>query len=558
MYRCALLNQAAARKAGTCKHASRVCQKASLDGFEYCQKHILDDKNAPFKNCGYVYPINGKKCVQPAPKGDRKEGGFCAIHAKKSQLLRQKAGGRHCPPQTIENLLSSLSHYAPSSSAELPGEEESDNNVRYAKNPFVGIDANKVNSCGNRILDYVSESDSDVEPATLENIWKDADRDSSDAESIDSQEEDPLKHAGVYTAEEAAGIMREKLIRLKTLYVDQLKRLHHILKEKKRKYHYSLVKEKETLASIHSQSKTSPKELKLYEKLKALNRFHKHSGLEAVMHHKIKEKRNQAKKIKKFKRSRLLDPTTSEGLFNTAPNSAKCSFSIGGVKCGLKTLPSSKFCRKHILHDPHQVLFRPCGCERAEVVCQEPTLDVFEKASCMLHVTLPPLPQLTTEPDKEQPENIADEKTEIKLEPPPEPEPVALSESVAPPEPVALSQPVALSDRVAPSEPVAVKKSIAAPDPVTVPAPEICVAEIHPAPESDVKLEQASADMKTEEPAAEKETPTTNDVVMDDIMASNVDVVEEVIMSESEADQSANENVAAPPSDSQSAPSEVT
>ncbi|XP_039280496.1 KAT8 regulatory NSL complex subunit 2 isoform X2 [Nilaparvata lugens] len=389
MYRCVLLNEAAARKPGACKHASRVCQKPSLDGFQYCQKHIFDDINAPFKVCGYVYPINGKKCTQPAPKGDRKEGGFCAIHAKKSQLLRQKAGGRHCPPQTIENLLSSLAHYAPSSSTELPGEEESDNNVQCVKNPFVGIDANKVNSCGNRILDYVSESDSDVEPTTLDSVWKDADRDSSDAESIDSHEEDPLKHAGVYTAEEVAGITREKLIRLKALYVEQLKRLHHILKEKKRKYHYNLLKEKETLASIHSQSKTSPKELKLYEKLKALNRFHKHSGLEAVMHHKIKEKRNQAKKMRKFKRSRLLDPTSEV----TAAPTVKCTFSIGGVKCGLKTLPSSKFCRKHILHDPHQVLFRQCGCERAEVVCQEPTLDVFEKASCMLHVTIPPLPQ---------------------------------------------------------------------------------------------------------------------------------------------------------------------
>lgn len=55
------------------------------------------------------------------------------------------------------------------------------------------MDASKVNLCGSRVLDYVSESDSDVEPATLETVWRDNDRDSSDAESVDSQQEDPLK-----------------------------------------------------------------------------------------------------------------------------------------------------------------------------------------------------------------------------------------------------------------------------------------------------------------------------------------------------------------------------
>jgi hypothetical protein len=54
----------------------------------------------------------------------------------------------------------------------------------------VDIDAVRVNSAASRILDYASESDSDVEVTvrgeTVENV-------SSDAESIDSQMEDPFK-----------------------------------------------------------------------------------------------------------------------------------------------------------------------------------------------------------------------------------------------------------------------------------------------------------------------------------------------------------------------------
>lgn len=31
------------------------------------------------------------------------------------------------------------------------------------------------------------------------------------------------------------------------------------------------------------------------------------------------------------------------------PNMSKCVFTEGGVKCGERTLPSAKHCRKHIL-----------------------------------------------------------------------------------------------------------------------------------------------------------------------------------------------------------------
>lgn len=55
------------------------------------------------------------------------------------------------------------------------------------------------------------------------------------------------RHAGVYTAEEVALITREKLIRLQSLYIDQFKRLQHLLKEKKRRYLHNRKMEHETL-----------------------------------------------------------------------------------------------------------------------------------------------------------------------------------------------------------------------------------------------------------------------------------------------------------------------
>lgn len=49
-----------------------------------------------------------------------------------------------------------------------------------------------------------------------------------------------FRHAGTYTAEEVALILRDKLIHLQSLYIDQFRYLHHMLREKRRKYVHGL------------------------------------------------------------------------------------------------------------------------------------------------------------------------------------------------------------------------------------------------------------------------------------------------------------------------------
>ena len=52
------------------------------------------------------------------------------------------------------------------------------------------MDAANVNSAASWVLDYASESDSDIEVTLWDEMAEDA---SSDAESVDSQMEDPFK-----------------------------------------------------------------------------------------------------------------------------------------------------------------------------------------------------------------------------------------------------------------------------------------------------------------------------------------------------------------------------
>ncbi|XP_067207336.1 KAT8 regulatory NSL complex subunit 2 isoform X2 [Linepithema humile] len=356
----------------SCRYSSYECTQPCLEGYTYCAKHILEDLNAPYKQCAFIYNSNAKKCRNPAPKLDRRDVSYCSEHSRKAQIARIRSTSRRSLPQTPEMLLLNLSHYVKPTDSSAEDTEEEGGRVK-ALDPFTEVDAYRVNASGSDILDYASSSESDVEPTVVNDTLRGVSLDDSDNENdLHNPQEDPLKHAGIFTAEEVIYIAREKLIRLQSLYIDQFRRLQYVLKEKRRKYLLALKKEKETLCSIHDQAKETVKEKKLYEKLKALNRYHRRSGAEAILYRKSLERRAQA-----------TEPAQKP------PNLSKCVFTEGGVKCGERTLPSAKHCRKHILKDTHQVLFKACGAVRADIECHEPVPVIFD-TNCVFHMNLPP------------------------------------------------------------------------------------------------------------------------------------------------------------------------
>lgn len=366
------------KESQACAYSSYECAQPRLEGYSYCERHILEDPNAPYKQCGFVYNANGRKCQNPAPKLDRRDVTYCVDHTRKAQIARIKSTSRHSLPHTPEMLLLNLSHYVKPTDSSAEDTEDDESKVK-ALDPFTEIDAYRVISSGCDVLDYASSSDSDVEPTMVADTLKGTFLDDSDTESLHSPQEDPLKHAGIFTAEEVIYIAREKLIKLQSLYIDQFRRLQYVLREKRRKYLHALKKEKESLCSIHDQPKETAKEKKIYEKLKALNRYHRRSGVEAILYRKSLERRAQA----------------SEGPVHKPPSVPKCIFTEGGVKCGERTLPSAKHCRKHILKDQHQVLFKACGAIRADIECHEPVPVIFDN-NCVFHMDLPSDTKLET------------------------------------------------------------------------------------------------------------------------------------------------------------------
>lgn len=78
-------------------------------------------------------------------------------------------------------------------------------------------------------------------------------------------------------------------------------------------------------------------------------------------------------------------------LNNKGKSPPHCTFVEMGIKCTGKMIPKSKFCKKHILKDPKQILFRACGVLQSDNKCQDPIVNFDTKSTCILHEKLPML-----------------------------------------------------------------------------------------------------------------------------------------------------------------------
>lgn len=182
--------------------------------------------------------------------------------------------------------------------------------------------------------------------------------------------------------------MRDKLIRLQKLYIDQFQRQQYCLREDRRAYCHNVRKEKEEqLMSIHSQPKDTAEEVAAYEAIKALNHYNRPQGVEAVLQAQLLEKRHRAAAATGGAVSVMASAPAPED----NPTAMKCTFNLTtNTKCGDACIPMAKHCMKHILNDQNQVLFRTCGITTTadDGPCETPVPDLFESSTCVFHTQL--------------------------------------------------------------------------------------------------------------------------------------------------------------------------
>ncbi|XP_077286378.1 KAT8 regulatory NSL complex subunit dim gamma-tubulin 1 [Arctopsyche grandis] len=370
------------KKSKACGHRKYACHLPRLPGWSRCQLHILDEQNAPYRRCRHT---GAHRCLNPAPiLNSKKDTGLCFEHARNALILRMRAMSKPAPKPGPESLLLSLQHHvmpervrtescASQVSVVSEASDANESQTISAPDPFKQIDATEINaSIGPSILEcWSSSSDSEDGDEPRRNTGIEEDSSGAEDTPLDS---DPLRFAGIYTAEEVVREMGSSLKRLQALYLGQLKVLTRRLKEARRNYLYSLKSEKETHCSIHSQGASNNIERQQLSILKSTSSYRKRHGVDAILQKKLYEKR-----------SKVVDGNATQ-----KSSKGRCCFTEGGVKCPRMAMPAARHCLKHILSDRHQVLFRSCGVNKAGIVCQEPTAALHPTATCAFHADLLP------------------------------------------------------------------------------------------------------------------------------------------------------------------------
>lgn len=154
----------------------------------------------------------------------------------------------------------------------------------------------------------------------------------SDVDSIDDVYDDPFRHCDVFQADEAVVILRDKMIKLQSLYIGQLKRLQHLYVHGKKTY----LRDK-SLNCNNTEMITNSRHLN------ALSKYHRRNGLETVM-----QQRNRLKRMQ-------------SGSFRTIHPNEICNYSDDSHKCDKIVLPLTKYCLSHILCDEEQKLYKSCN-----------------------------------------------------------------------------------------------------------------------------------------------------------------------------------------------------
>ncbi|XP_046914949.2 KAT8 regulatory NSL complex subunit dim gamma-tubulin 1 [Dermatophagoides farinae] len=409
-----------------CLYPHRFCLQNRLDGYNYCIRHILFDKNAPFKQCSYIHPQTNKRCPKAARRYDRRDRdtAFCPWHIQQFNILRRKnACMENYQNSMVEekktNLkrkFEELEHYCPS--------DEHDHrrkNGDWELHDDKCIVASK--SLKTRITDSINaihcqnQNNDDFSQLTLADVLN-LDSLDSDNESVESYMDDPLRHAGVYSAEEISHILRDKMLRLQTLYINLHNYYRQMLKQKMRQYYLaklsvgsnnskqcestssngkSLESSTTAMTTLMNDSNTiidAFNEEEDYKIMKAMFKYHNISGPEKLIQNKASEIRQSLIEDKQMTEK----PSTSSTYF--------CIYKKDAQQCQKQCVPLSNYCRTHILYDPYQILYRPCA--NGTPPCLMPVVSYVHRNSCLQHTQIKfeknEIAKILKSPEKSEPE----------------------------------------------------------------------------------------------------------------------------------------------------------
>jgi len=232
-----------------------------------------------------------------------------------------------------------------------------------------------------------------LDPPTAEEIATRHNNADSDTESVDNSY-DLFRNASVYTEEEILRTLRDKMIRLRRLYIEQYSHIQYLLKEKRLKFIQAQRTEDEMFGDIYS-FRNYPDNPD-YPKLRAMLKYHKAFGPDSLLQNEAKKRRQERPQnvgphnqphghpCNDQANDSTIATTNSTAVVNQATNI--CIFSKTSYACDKPSVPLSPYCKQHILYDNKQVLFRPCA--GGMPPCLTPVVSYTRKNKCWLHTEI--------------------------------------------------------------------------------------------------------------------------------------------------------------------------
>lgn len=280
---------AAALERPFCAYLHKICLNNRLEGHKYCIDHIMNDKTAPYRQCTYVHAVTGRRCTRAAHKVDRRASPLCQYH----RSLKQNAPPTPTAPlepdtsSDPKSLLEDLAHHK-RREPDRP-RPQSTNTFWVSKGGGSAVPSEKL--CKVLANYNAQRQNSDTAPIELPSMEEIAARHNnadSDTESVDNNL-DLFKHASVFTEEELTRTLRDKMIKLRRLYIEQYGHIQYILKEKRLKYIQAQRTEDEMYGELYSFRNN--RDSADYGKLRAMLRYHKTFGPESLLQEQAKRRK---------------------------------------------------------------------------------------------------------------------------------------------------------------------------------------------------------------------------------------------------------------------------
>lgn len=344
-----------------CSYSEKLCKQRRLNGYAFCIRHVLEDKNAPFKQCQFVAKYNGHQCTNPIPSAEDRI--YCNSHLQVLGIVpkknrRKKPGeGVECeansssstteckvrtdvlatPATNMSSIPTQLFPYRSKKPKNQPQKKI------YAKSPAIEeLRASRRKWQKDRadlfkiyeIESSDGDSSSEGDDMPWQQMWLSCDSD-LDYEAL--RKENNCLSADIRTA---------KISRLSSQLRRQLHQLRRTLRTRRHQYKDLMASGSVLVKAVQSNSSACV--------------------------------------------DSLLE--NSKKMWKTRPRPARCyvktcAFTQDDVQCNKKAFPYTKFCKDHIMNDSMQVLYAQCTAKwPGGLQCSVPVFDVIhERPLCDEH-----------------------------------------------------------------------------------------------------------------------------------------------------------------------------